>query len=77
MGDDPWEQLHGPHHIAKSYKNPFSDTVPGVSGKESSKPFDQDYDNIYSMEIEANLQIPNNEENKTDGVQKKSKPSTN
>jgi len=24
LGEDPWTQLHGPHVIPKTYKNPFS-----------------------------------------------------
>jgi len=32
MGDDAWDELHGQHNVAKSYKNPFSDSGPGLSG---------------------------------------------
>lgn len=50
LGDDAWRQIHGPHVVPKSYKQPFSsniqDEMPG--GNSHS-------DNVYDMEIEANL----------------------
>jgi hypothetical protein len=53
LGDDAWEQIHGPHHVPKKYANPFEQTRNlQPSGDQGLTP---NMDNIYSMEIEANL----------------------
>jgi hypothetical protein len=68
IGENAFEELHGPHVIPKTYKNPFS-------GSMSLKPANEaDMDHIYNMDIEANLRMPS-ERNVPETV--KPKPRTN
>ena len=69
MGENAFEELHGPHVIPKSYKNPFSGSIPQKSANEA------DMDHIYAMDIEANLRMPSERRGATETV--KPKPRTN
>ena len=61
LADDPWEQLHGPNEVHKTYVNPFMKPNSLAAAEESKKKDVQGdtarMDNLYTLEIEEKMDL--------------------